>query len=156
MVPETVLVKDQAGTSPTDQPYGSLVGALLFVAVCSRPDIAFAVTRLTKFISSPAEQHWTAALQVLAFLFKTRFCGVELGFKRKGGGLPNIEGYADSDWAGDGEDRKSVSGGVVMWGAVAFALVLDKTGYDSNLHNRGGNSFCIGNGILFDARCEID
>jgi hypothetical protein len=119
MVPETILLKDQAGTSPTDQPYGSLVGALLFVSVSTRPDVSYAVNRLSKFVSSPSVQHWDAAVQVLLYLYKTKFKGICLGFEHQG--CPKLLGYTDSDWANDVEDRKSISGGVVLWGGSLLA-----------------------------------
>jgi hypothetical protein len=79
MLPDIILNAEQSETDPTDCPYSSLVGALLFVAVSTRPDIAYAVNKLTKFIRKPARQHWDAARQVLAFLNKTKFKGIRLG-----------------------------------------------------------------------------
>jgi hypothetical protein len=92
--------------------YGSLVGALLFLAVCTRPDISFAVGVLSKFVSKPQKQHWEAALNLVGYLKKTSNLGVVLG--KVGNG--DLCGYADSDWGNDVEDRKSVSGGIIYWG----------------------------------------
>jgi hypothetical protein len=93
--------------------YGSLVGALLFLAVCTRPDISFAVGILSKFVSKPQRQHWDAAVNLVGYLKKTPNVGVALG--KIGDG--SLCGYADSDWGNDVEDRKSVSGGIVYWGS---------------------------------------
>jgi hypothetical protein len=84
--------------------YGSLVGALLFLAVCTRPDISFAVGALAKFVSKPQKQHWEAALSLVGYLKGTSDLGVVLGKIGKG----QICGYADLDWGNDVEDRKSV------------------------------------------------
>jgi hypothetical protein len=56
MVCGIVLNKEQGEMRPTDAPYSSLVGALLFLAVCTRPDISYAVGTLSKFISNPGEE----------------------------------------------------------------------------------------------------
>jgi hypothetical protein len=93
--------------------YGSLVGALLFLAVCTRPDISFAVGILSKFVSRPQKQHWDAAVNLVGYLRGTPDVGVALG--KIGDGM--LCGYADSDWGNDVEDRKSVSGGIVYWGS---------------------------------------
>ena len=62
--------------------------------------------------SRPAKDHWEAAVDVVAYLKGTRAKGIKLG---KGTGT-QIIAYADSDWAGDIEDRISVSGGIIFWG----------------------------------------
>jgi hypothetical protein len=112
MVHGLALVKSEQSTSEHFDEYGSLIGALLFLAVCTRPDIAFAVGVLSKFVSRPTKEHWEAAINVVAYLKGTKMNGIKLG--------ENVDNelfaYADSDWAGDIEDRISVSGGMMFWG----------------------------------------
>jgi hypothetical protein len=50
------------------QNFGSLVGALLYLAVCTRPDISFSVGILSKFVSKPGKAHWDAAINLLGYL----------------------------------------------------------------------------------------
>jgi 1,2-phenylacetyl-CoA epoxidase PaaB subunit len=126
MVPQTVLNKEQADSNPTDKPFSSLVGALLYIAVSTRPDVSFAVNKLAKFLTRPAEQHWLAAVQVLGYLVKTKNKGIKLGWGGGEGGhymfdndervdqIPALFGFSDSDWANDTDYRKSVSGGIVL------------------------------------------
>ena len=52
-------------TRMLQMPYRELVGTLLWIANGTRPDIAFAVTTLTKYTSNPGEIHWQALLRVL-------------------------------------------------------------------------------------------
>jgi hypothetical protein len=115
-----VLNKEQGELQPTDNPYSSLVGALLFLSVCTRPDISFAVGSLAKFISNPGEQHWRVAVDVLAYVGATRGQGIMLGDVR-GKVIDELVAYADSDWANDTDDRKSVSGGVLYLGGSLVA-----------------------------------
>ena len=49
-----------------DFPYKELVGALIFVMVCTRPDISFAVNCLTQYFSSPKALHWESAIRCLS------------------------------------------------------------------------------------------
>jgi hypothetical protein len=107
------LNREQGEVHPTVKPYSSLVGALLFLSVCTRPDISFAVGTLAKFLSCPGEEHWKVAIDVLSYVINTKDKGIVLGKVdriRRG-----IVGFSDSDWANDTDDRKSVSGGALFW-----------------------------------------
>ena len=102
-----------------DQPlYQSAVGSLMYLSVCSRPDIAYAVNTLAKFSSKPTQKHWTAVKRVFRYLNGT----AEYGILFKKGESEECIGYSDSDWAGDQDDRKSTSGyifqsasGAISW-----------------------------------------
>ena len=102
-----------------DIPYQSLVGSLLYAAVCTRPDIAESVGRLTRFMAQPTEALWVAAKRVLRYLSGTRDFGLTFGnipdYVNGKDVYANIPyGYSDSDWAGDLPTRKSTGGYVFM------------------------------------------
>lgn len=91
--------------------YRGLVGCLMYIAVCSRPDIAHAVSYLSQFNESFSEIHWKAAKRVLRYLKGTiNNC---LVFQK--GGL-DVTAYADADWANDDGDRRSYTGYVFTIG----------------------------------------
>jgi hypothetical protein len=92
--------------------YGSLIGALLFLAVSTRPDIAFPVGVLSRFVSCSNQSHWDAAVDIIRYLKGTKTKGIILGKLWN----KEVTGYADSDWASDVNDRISISGGMVFWG----------------------------------------
>ena len=99
-----------------------LIGALLYIARCTRPDIAYAVNVLPRFNTNPGKAHWTAAKRVLRYLKGTR----EFGVVYKRGGAAHLSGYADADWAGNRDTRKSTTGyvfymaeGPVIWTSVS-------------------------------------
>lgn len=109
------LSKPDDNSFPGELPYRSLVGSLLYIAKCSRPDINFAVHQLTKFGNCYSQEHWTAAKRVLRYLKQTKdealsFCKVP-----DTTGQLKLVGYTDSDWAMDLDDRKST-------GAYVFFL----------------------------------
>jgi hypothetical protein len=103
--------KDEAlsNAMAESQPYAELVGSLLYLSTWTRPDISFAVGRLTRHMQSPRLIDWTDALRVLNYLKGTADHGITF---RQGGG--DLLGYTDSDYATDSTNGKSVSGMVFM------------------------------------------
>jgi len=91
-------------------PYRQLIGALLFLAKCSRPDISFAVSKLSQFVTCYDETHWKAAKTILRYLKGTS----HLGISYHPGMKSPLKGFSDSDYAGDKNHRRSTSGVVVM------------------------------------------
>ena len=70
-------------------PYLSAIGALLYLAQCTRPDIAFSVNLLARFTSAPTRRHWNGMKHILRYLHQT----IDLGlFYSK---ESNIKGYED-------------------------------------------------------------
>lgn len=63
------------------QRYMSLVGSLNYLAMCTRPDIAFATGVLCRFMSKPTINHWKCALRVLHYLKGTIDYGIVYGNK---------------------------------------------------------------------------
>jgi hypothetical protein len=61
MMPGVVFTKDQAETG-TAHPFSSLIGAILFLSGCTRPDITYPVNILAKFLAAPGDIHWRAAV----------------------------------------------------------------------------------------------
>jgi hypothetical protein len=74
--------------------------------VNTRPDICYAVSVLSQFMSQPRQTHWIAAKHVLRYLRGT----VGYGLRYASGVDMRLQGYADADWAGSAVDRKSTSG----------------------------------------------
>ncbi|WIA35441.1 hypothetical protein OEZ86_003881 [Tetradesmus obliquus] len=105
--------------------YGSVVGALNYLATCTRPDIAFASSLLCRYLSCPTKQHWQAAMSVLAYLNGTTSMG--LVFNGKLGGL-QPRGFCDASYGDDPDTRRSTSGSVftAASGAVIWSSRLQK------------------------------
>jgi len=80
--------------------YQSLVGSLMYIAVGTRPDLAFTVSVSNKFNSKPTMDHFLATKRVLRYLKETVGMGLVYG------SVDNLIGYTDSDLAGDLNDRK--------------------------------------------------
>jgi hypothetical protein len=88
-------------------PYTAVVGKSMYLSTCSRPDIAYTVRELARFMASYGPEHIAAAKHLLRYLKGTIFYGIWLGRKRSL--YPLFRALSDSDW-GMGDGRKSVSG----------------------------------------------
>jgi hypothetical protein len=112
-----------------DVPYRALVGSLLYIANCTRPDIAYAVGVLCRHMNSPTKADWNAAKGVVKYLSKTQKMGITY---TKGGAA--LVGYTDSDYGGDTETRRSTTGyafilggGAVSWNSKLQPVVAMST-----------------------------
>jgi len=87
--------------------YREAVGSLIYAMMCTRPDIAWIVTKLSQYLSRPFKEHWTAVKHVLRYLKST--LDYELYYSKCDDGLALI-GYSDADWASCVDDRRSTTG----------------------------------------------
>ena len=87
--------------------YSQLIGSLMYLAVCTRPDIAQAVGALARYMTSPTTIHWAAAIGVLRYLAGTKDYGICFG---KDNATSQLSGYCDSDYAGDLDTRHQICG----------------------------------------------
>ncbi|XP_036341059.1 secreted RxLR effector protein 161-like [Rhagoletis pomonella] len=86
-------------------PYQRLIGALMYLAVTTRPDIAFAVNYMSQFNTNYNGQHWKAAKRILRYLNGTRNYGLLYTQNNKA-----LYGVVDADWGANLIDRRSYSG----------------------------------------------
>ena len=123
------LSSNECPTSKKDKeemmkiPYASAVGSLMYAMVCTRPDIAHAVGVVSRFLSNPGKEHWNGVKWILRYLRGTsRLC---LCY---GNGKLELNGYSDSNYAGDNDSRKSTSGYMMIFagGAVSWQSRLQK------------------------------
>lgn len=101
--------------------YQSMVGSLLYAAMATRPDIAHAVGVVSKFNSAPTEAHLTAVKRILRYLKGT----INLGLKYQKGSN-SLTGYSDADWAGDLDDRHSMTGNLFLLAGGAISWLSKK------------------------------
>ena len=113
--PKTEREKDEMA----DIPYAGLVGSLIYLASCTRPDLAFAVSTLSRFMANPGMAHWKAAQRTLQYIKKTKNWG--LTYCKREGGI-KTEGYVDASWGPGPDDRLSqgayfynMGGAAVVW-----------------------------------------
>jgi hypothetical protein len=107
-------------------PYASAVGSLQYAQVCTHPDLAFVIGVLRRYRSNPGAEHWMMAKKALRYVQGTT--GLMLTYRRSD--VLEIVGYADADYAGDRDDRKStfgyvftLAGGAISWRSSKQDLV---------------------------------
>jgi hypothetical protein len=110
---------------PSVMQYQRKMGSLLYAAVTTRPDIAFAVSRLARFIQNPGQDHQRAADRVIQFLYNTRSRAICYGGGDTGDdGARSFVCASDASFADNTVDRKSsqgyimtLFGGPIAWRA---------------------------------------
>ena len=90
----------------------SAVGSIMYAMIGSRPDLAYAVGLVSRFMSRPGEIHWEAVKWLLRYMNCS--AEVQLVFTREK--EFKIQGYCDSDFAGDRDKSRSLSGYVFTIG----------------------------------------
>ena len=102
---------DETTNGPLDSsiPYRSAVGCLMYLACATRPDIAYAVSKVARSMAKPTIFDWISVKRIFRYLRGTANLG--LHYTSTGGGLC---AYSDADFASCLDTRKSVSGVVLM------------------------------------------
>jgi Reverse transcriptase (RNA-dependent DNA polymerase) len=103
--------------------YRSQVGAILFAATCTRPDLCVSTNMCARYVENPGQRHSGALKRILRYIKGTLNYGLE--FRRNGKPI-EITGYCDSDFAGDETDSKSTSGYVVFVNGCAVSWKTTK------------------------------
>lgn len=93
-------------------PYQNLIGSIMYLTVCTRPDLAFTASYLSQYNNNPTEENWKQAKRVLRYLKGT----AEMGLVFKKSEKMEWNGYVDADWGGDERDRKSYTGFIFKLG----------------------------------------
>lgn len=96
---------------PDPKEYRGLVGSLQYLSF-TRPDLCYAVNRLSQYMHMPTTEHWAAVKRILRYLAGTLDHGI---FLRKGNSL-SLHAYSDADWGGDMDDLVSTNGYIVYLG----------------------------------------
>lgn len=106
-------------TLQTRTEYNSIVGGLQYLSNNTRPDIAFAVNHLARFLINPCMEHLQAARRVLRYIAKDPDQGITFTRSKE---KPVLEAYSDADFAADPSTSRSTSGtllrlgeGPIMW-----------------------------------------
>ncbi|KFD60198.1 hypothetical protein M514_09835 [Trichuris suis] len=104
-------------------PYRSAVGSLMYLAIATRPDIAFAVSTASQKLESPTKADWEAVKRIFKYLRGTTDFGILYKGKANSRGL---EAYSDADFAGDVKLRKSMSGVVCKYNGAIITWLSNK------------------------------
>ncbi|CAI7833719.1 unnamed protein product [Closterium sp. NIES-53] len=110
-------------------PYPELVGCLMYLMTCTRPDLAYPLSLLARYVAPGRHRkvHWDATKRVLRYLCGTSGMGLVLG----GRGPVVLTGHADASWVNDSATQRSSQGytfnlgsGSVSWRSTRSSSVL--------------------------------
>ncbi|CAI7874398.1 unnamed protein product [Closterium sp. NIES-53] len=113
-------------------PYPELVGCLMYVMTCTRPDLAYPLSILARNVAPERHrpEHMAAAKRVLRYLCSTSGMGLVLGGRRP----VVLTGHADASWADDQATQRSSQGytfslasGSVLWRSTRSSFVLSSS-----------------------------
>ncbi|KAL0448471.1 UNVERIFIED_CONTAM: Retrovirus-related Pol polyprotein from transposon TNT 1-94 [Sesamum latifolium] len=113
----------------SDIPYASAVGSIQYAVQCTRPDVAYALSVMSRYQACAGEAHWSAVKSILKYLRKTKDM-----FLIYSGGELILEGYSNASFQSDDDDAKSQSGfvfklngSVVAWKSFKQDTTADST-----------------------------
>jgi hypothetical protein len=108
-------------------PYASAVGCLMYAMVCTRPDLAHAVSTVSRYMANPGREHWNAVKWIFRYLKGTAEHGILFSRQPR---TNSVVGYVDVDYAGEVDDRRSttgyvftLSGGLICWKSTLQSIV---------------------------------
>lgn len=120
MDPQLKLLPNK-GKAVSQLEYSKRIGSLMYAMISTRPDIAYAVGKLSRFTSNPSTFHWRALDRVFQYLKGT------VDYKLTYIGFPSvIEGFSDASWISNKEDHSSTSGWVFLLGGGAISWASKK------------------------------
>jgi hypothetical protein len=118
IVPGCKLIKNENGKACDARQYKQMVGSLMYL-LATRPDLAYVVCLVARFMDRPIEMHFAAVKRVMRYVKGTLDHGIL--YRHITNQSLKLLGWSDSDYAGDLDDRKSTSGYVFMLGTGAIS-----------------------------------
>ena len=111
-------------------PYASAIGSIMYVMICTHPDVSYALSMTSRFQSNPGEGHWTAVKNILKYLKRTKDSFLIYG----GDEELVVRGYTEASFQMDKDDSISLSGfvfclngGAISWKSSKQETVADST-----------------------------
>lgn len=128
--PGVRLQRAEDSSGAENYPYREAVGSLIFLATVSRPDIAFGVNYVSRYLNKWSDEHVKAVKRIFRYLKGS----VNLSITYRRINDVNLIGYSDADYAGCLDTRKSTSGFVfllngspVTWSTQKQSVVAQST-----------------------------
>lgn len=110
---QSMQLKKNHGESVSQEQYARILGSVMYLTNCTRPDIAY-VSRLSRYTHNLSNEHWNALYRLLEYLKGTiNHCLHYSNF-------PSVlEGYCDANWVSDNNEVSTTSGYIFTLGGGA-------------------------------------
>lgn len=112
--PSLTLLVSTTLSDPSE--YRTVIGSLQYLSM-TRPDIAYAVNKLSQFMHRPTTEHWNAAKCIIRYLFGT----IDQGLLLHRQSSLALHSFSDADWAGDKDDYTSTGAYIVYLGQIPIS-----------------------------------
>ena len=112
----TAIPPDYQATDSFRTQYQSTVGSLMYEMLSTRPDLAFSISVVSRYVSNLNPSHWQAVKRIFCYIRGT--FSLQLIYR---GRISNLQGYTDGDWAGDLDTCWSTSGYIFNVGSGAIS-----------------------------------
>ncbi|KAL1546622.1 secreted RxLR effector protein 161-like protein [Salvia divinorum] len=90
-------------------PYANIIGSIMYTMICTRPDVAQAISVANRYMANHGREHWSALKWIMRYLKGST--GYGLRFRSKDCHEEDaLQGYCDLDYASNRDNRKSQSG----------------------------------------------
>ncbi|KAK9668952.1 hypothetical protein RND81_13G098400 [Saponaria officinalis] len=114
------------GNSIGQEKYAKIIGSVMYLMNYTRPDIAYAVSRLSRYTHNSGPDHWKALIRLLRYLKGTMDWG--LHYQK----TPRVlEGFYDANWVSDNDENYSTSGYVFTLANAAVSCKSSKQTYSA-------------------------
>ncbi|XP_059649936.1 secreted RxLR effector protein 161-like [Cornus florida] len=127
-------------------PYLSAIGALMYLANCTRPDITFAVNLLARYSSAPTRRHWNGVKHIMRYLRGTTDMGLFYSRKSK----PQLIGYADAVYLSDPHTAQSQTGYLftcgnttISWRSMKQTMIATSSNHSEILAIHEAGKECV-------------
>lgn len=111
-------------------PYASAIGSIMYAMICTRPDVAFAISLTSRYQANPGESHLAAVKTILKYLKRTKEMFLVYGGEEE----LVVRGYVDASFQTDRDDCRSqtgfvyvLNGGAVHWMSSKQDTMVDST-----------------------------
>ena len=107
-----ILLRDKSLANEEEEeymskvPYFKATGSVIYLMVCTRPDLAYAISTLSRFMINPGPIHWEMLKWLLRYLRGTFNIGL---VHKHHSDKVRLKGFMNSDYAGDRDNRKFTS-----------------------------------------------
>jgi hypothetical protein len=123
------LLKKNRRISRDQLRYSQIIGLLMYLVSTTRTDISFAMSKLSRFVSNPGDDHWRGLERVLRYLKGTMSLGIHYT-----GYSTILEGYCNANWTSDADEIYATSGyvfslggGAVSWKSCKHTILTRST-----------------------------
>ena len=140
------LKEDGEAILSPEVPYFHAIGALMYFANCTRPDIAFSINLLSRYSSAPTRRHWNGVKYVFRYLRGT----IDIGLFYQNRSKSPLIGYADAEYLSNPHKALSQTSylftfgnSVVSWRSMKQTMVATSSNYSEILAIHEASRECI-------------